>query len=147
MVERRFLGAACALALSLGALNTPLAQSYLQDWERDWTVLTMAPDGAWGVATDMWMIGALARAIDDCMAMSGAELGCGAHFITNRAGWSLAFRCGDKNILMAEPTLDDAQRRARWREYELRKLYDPDMPPCTRVVTVDPDGVVVASAR
>jgi len=65
-------------------------------------------------------------------------------FTVIRAGWSLGIRCGDKNIIMAESTLTDAERRARWREFELRKLHDPDMPPCVRLVTVDPTGTIVA---
>ncbi len=148
MVGRNFLGAACALAVSLGVLNQPLAQATsphsIPEWQRDWTVLAMSPDGAWGVATDMWMIGALSRAIRDCTAMSGKEMGCGAYFTVIRAGWSLGIRCGDKNIIMAESTLGDAERRASWREFELRRLHDPDMPPCVRLVTVDPNGAIVA---
>ena len=148
MVGRIFLGALAALALGVGTFGEPRAQSAIYEsvpeWQRDWTVLAMSPDGAWGVATDMWMIGALSRAIRDCTQMSGQEMGCGAYFTVIRAGWSLGIRCGDKNIIMAEPTLTDAERRARWREFELRKLHDPDMPPCVRLVTVDPTGMVVA---
>jgi hypothetical protein len=148
MVGQILKGAACALAVSLCALSEPVAQSSftepLQEWERDWTVLTMAPDGAWGTATEMGVIEALAHAISNCRAMSGAEVGCGAHFTTIRAGWSLGSRCGEKNIIVAELNLDDAELRASWREYELRQLHDPDMPPCVRVVTVDPNGDIVA---
>ena len=148
MLGRIILGAAFTLALGLGTLHQPQAQSssphLVPEWQRDWTVLAMSPDGAWGVATDMWMIGALSRAIRDCTAMSGKEMGCGAYFTVIRAGWSLGIRCGDKNIIMAESTLTDAERRARWREIELRKLHDPDMPPCVRLVTVDPSGTIVA---
>ena len=148
MVGRILLGALAALALGLGTFGEPRAQSAIYEsvpeWQRDWTVLAMSPDGAWGVATDMWMIGALSRAIRDCTQMSGQEMGCGAYFTVIRAGWSLGIRCGDKNIIMAESTLTDAERRARWREFELRKLHDPDMPPCVRLVTVDPTGTIVA---
>jgi hypothetical protein len=148
MVGRILLGALAALALGLGTFGEPRAQSSslasLPEWQRDWTVLAMSPDGAWGVATDYWMIGALSRAIRDCTQMSGKDMGCGAYFTVIRAGWSLGIRCGDKNIIMAEPTLTDAERRARWREFELRKLHDPDMPPCVRLVTVDPAGMIVA---
>ena len=78
MFGRTFLGAMAALALGLGLLGEPRAQSLspalspasVPEWQRDWTVLAMSPDGAWGVATDYWMIGALARA---------SEIACPAH--------------------------------------------------------------------
>ena len=135
------------LCLGLATANEPLAQaSYpepVKEWDNDWTVLTMAPDGSWGVASHDWVIEALSRAIGNCRKMSRHEIGCGAIFTTIRAGWSLGYRCGDKNIVMAEARLEDAEVRADWREYELRQLYDPDMPPCVRIVTVDPHGRVV----
>ena len=146
-LRQLILSGALAFALCVGAFEESRAQSSfpdsLEEWERDWTVLTMAPDGAWGVATDMGVIEALARAIRSCQAMSAAALGCGAHFTTVRAGWSIALRCGDKNVLVAEIKRDAAEFSAAWREHELRMLYDPDMPPCIRVVTVDPNGEVL----
>ena len=146
-LRRRTLAVATALTASIGAVGDPRAQTSYQDpldeWDNDWTVLTMAPDGAWGVATDVGVLEALARAISNCKAMSGAELGCGAQFTAVQAGWSLGIRCGNRNILIAENSLDDAEVRASWREFELRKLYAPDMPPCVVVVTVDPAGEVV----
>jgi hypothetical protein len=60
-----------------------------------------------------------------------------------RDAWSLGIRCGDRNILIAEHSLNDAELRASWREHELRTLYAPDMPPCTVVVAVDPTGRIV----
>jgi len=72
-------------------------------------------------------------------------LGCGANFITIRQGWSLGFRCGNESILAAASALADAERAAAARESE-RRLYVPDMPPCRRVVSVDPRGVVIAPA-
>ena len=43
---------------------------------------TMAPDGAWGTATDPRINRAIYLAIGNCNAMSGAELGCGAYQTT-----------------------------------------------------------------
>ena len=106
----------------------------------DWTVVTMAPDGAWGSATELSVGQALARAIGNCKAMSGTEIGCGAQFRAIQAGWVLATRCGDRNIVVAERQLADAERAARRREAELRQLYAPDLPPCRRVLTVNPRG-------
>jgi hypothetical protein len=75
--------------------------------------------------------------------MSGMELGCGAYLTTVRGGWSLGIRCGRENIIVADRNLAEAERRAITREAELRGLYVQDMPPCLRLVTVDPNGTVV----
>jgi hypothetical protein len=148
MKARGLLGAV-ALIAGFGACGASLAQvaapSVIDEWQRDWTVVTMAPDGAWGVATDMYMIKALAEAVDQCTAMTARRIdyvGCGSHYTTIRAGWTVGLRCGERNIISAELNLDDAVKRANWREYELRRLYDPNMPSCERVMTVDPDGKV-----
>jgi hypothetical protein len=147
LLRRLSVANAFALTLLLATLGNPLAEtSYpepLREWDNDWTVLTMAPDGAWGVATEMDVIGAVTGAIGNCRTRTPAEIGCGGQFIMFRAAWSLGVRCGHHNILIAEKNLDDAELRASWREYELRKLYVPDLPPCTVVVTVDPTGKIV----
>jgi hypothetical protein len=109
-----------------------------------WTVLTMSPDGAWGTATDITSSRAIAAAIARCKAMSGAPIGCGAKLVSIRAGWSLGFRCGSENIIVADKTLADAEHAARRREAELRHGYVPNMPACARLVTVDPHGAIVS---
>jgi hypothetical protein len=140
---------AVALALTFGALAAALAQSAspqpaaIEEWAHDFTVLTMAPDGAWGTATDPRINRAIHLAIKNCRAMSGMELGCGAYLTTVRGGWSLGIRCGRENIIVADRDLAEAERRAITREAELRGLYVQDMPPCLRLVTVDPNGTVV----
>lgn len=108
----------------------------------DWTVVTMAPDGALGVATAPTAGQAIAQAIRNCNAMSREKIGCGAQSRGVRAGWILAIRCGARNIIAAEGSLGDAERAAVSREVELRQLYAPDLPPCRRVLTVDPQGGV-----
>lgn len=113
----------------------------------DWTVVTMAPDGSWGAATEPLVGQALARAIRNCKAMSGTKIGCGAQFRAIQAGWVLATRCGDRNIVVAERLLADAERAARERETDLRQHYAPDLPPCRRVLTVNPRGGVVAKSQ
>jgi hypothetical protein len=150
---RRASHAAIALALLLAsgvafaqpALSPPASTRFATSVE-DWTVLTMAPDGAWGVATDEWINVAIARAISACKKMSRTELGCGAMFSSIRAGWSLGIRCGDENIVVAERTLRDAEQAAIVREKALRGLYVPHMARCQRVVTVNPRGAVVDTA-
>lgn len=151
MVGRAFLGTAGALALTLGAFGSALAQSAspqpaaIEEWAYDFTVLTMAPDGAWGTATDPRINRAIFLAISNCKAMSETALGCGAYQTTIRGGWSLGIRCGHENILTTDRNLADAEQRARKREAELREHYVADMPPCVRVVTVDPNGAVVVA--
>jgi hypothetical protein len=148
MIRRSLLGAAFATALTLGALAAALGQSAssrppaIEAWAHDFTVLTMAPDGAWGAATDSHIHVAIHQALSNCTAMSGKELGCGADLTTVRGGWSLGIRCGDENIIVADRQLAEAERRASRRERELREYYLRAMPPCARVVTVDPNGVV-----
>ena len=109
----------------------------------DWTVLTMAPDGSWGAATSYPIDQAIAAAIANCRIAYQREIGCGAIFTSIQLGWSLGIRCGDRNIVVAEKTLAGAEQAALRREMELRQLYAPEMPPCRRVVTVDPNGMVV----
>src|SRR5262245_8559883 len=105
----------------------------------------MAPDGAWGPATEPSVGQALAKAIHNCKSMSGAKIGCGARSRAIQAGWVLADRRGDRNIIVAERRLADAEQALRRRETDLRQVYAPDMPPCRRVLTVDPRGAVLAS--
>jgi hypothetical protein len=114
----------------------------------DWTVVTMAFDGAWGSATERSVSQALAKAIANCKAMSGREIGCGSQSRAIRGGWILATRCGDTNILVAGRRLAHAEQAARERETDLREHYAPDMPPCRRVLTVNPrGGVMVATSQ
>jgi hypothetical protein len=137
-----------ALALLVGLLigTTPASRAaedgavVLGDYV---TVLTLARDGAWGTATETSTSQAIAFAIRDCRAMSQQALGCGAMFTTVRTGWSLAVLCGDEPIIAAAKQLGDAERMAIKRETELREVYRRDMPPCVRVATVNPDGLVV----
>jgi hypothetical protein len=107
----------------------------------DWTVVTAAPDGTLGVATAAAPGEAIAaQAIRNCTAISGRSIGCGAQSRAVRGGWIPAIRCGDSNIVVAEPLLRDAERLAADREAELRGFYASDLPPCRRVLTVDPQG-------
>jgi hypothetical protein len=143
---------ACAMVLGLGHISTVAqsgmgklaasqerAQDKAHDWARDYTVLTIYGN-AWGAATDPIFDRAIARAIADCNAMSGTDIGCGAFFISVQAGWSLGVICGRKNIVVSDKDLSEAERVASRRELDLRTHYVPDMPPCVRVVTIDPNG-------
>lgn len=139
--KRAGLTMTSVLAVTLGAMLLAKPATASEDHP---TVLTMAPDGAWGAATDVSTNRAIAGAIAHCKAMSQSDIGCGASFTTIRAGWSLGIRCGRENIVVAARTLADAEQAAVTREIELRKFYVSDMPPCRRVVTIDPHGTMTA---
>jgi hypothetical protein len=113
-----------------------------EDWALPWTVLTIAPDGSWGVATEIYSYQALAGAIANCKRMYQKEIGCGHQSTATRAGWSLAVRCGDQNIIVAAKILADAIQAAADRETILRQDYRSDMPTCMHVLTVNPQGIV-----
>ena len=148
MSKRSLLRTACAVAINLGIVDAPAAQSdSIRRSVDDVTVLTMAPDGSWGVATDMSTSSAIAKAIANCRKMSQAHLGCGAYFTAIRDGWSLGLRCGGENIIVAANALAEAERAALNREIDLKERYVPDMPPCRRVLSVDPQGALVISGE
>jgi hypothetical protein len=131
------------ILLVVGALfGTALPAHAIDDDQ--WTVLTLASDGAWGTASDFYIGHAIAFAIRNCRAMSKRPIGCGANFIAMRAGWGVAVLCGNETILAARKQLVDAERAVADREIELRQVYRRDMPPCVRAVTVDPNGSVAA---
>ncbi len=107
------------------------------------TALAIAPDGSWGVATEIETNRAIAVAIANCKKMYRKDIGCGSQFTLISAGWSLAIRCGNENIIVAEKTLDDAVEAAVKRETVLRLVYAREMPACMRVLTVNPHGVII----
>lgn len=109
--------------------------------ELSWTVLTVAPDGSWGSATNENPNYAITNAIAACQRMHKSKMGCGAVFTMIRQGWSLGILCGNNTIIVAERNYKDAERQALARERELRDNYAPHMPTCVRIVTVDPLGI------
>jgi hypothetical protein len=118
--------------------------------EVDWTAVTLAKDGAWGVATNSSQGAAIATAVRNCKSMSPVANDCGSLLSTIRGGWSLAILCGDYNIVVSRPTLTEAEQAALYREIDLHMFYVPGLPLCRRVLTVDPAGQIVhpsASSR
>jgi hypothetical protein len=142
-IVRAFLMVLLPLGALAGAVQGAHGETEDDAWMRDYTALTMAPDGAWGTATARYPNEAIAGAIARCRAMSTSKSGCGAYLAMVRAGWSFALRCGEHVILVAERARDDAERIATRREDELRANYAPGMPSCRRIVTVGPDGRVI----
>ena len=124
-------------------LNEPPIANADEYWQKDITVVAIAPDGTWGVATEPTTGRAIANAIAECKKKYQSKIGCGSEITTVRGGWSIGMRCGNRSIFVAEETLAKAEQAAISRETELRQFYAPDMPPCVRVMSVDPNGDVV----
>jgi hypothetical protein len=131
---------ASAVAASLLALGTLIARPTAAgavDLD-ELTVVTLAQDGSWGVATAASQGPAIAGAVRDCRAMAGGTSDCGAQFATTRGGWVVAKLCGDHKIIVTAETRQAADQAALARELALKRLHV-----CTRVLTVGPDGVVL----
>ena len=126
------------------AQGIPVARTNAPE-EGNWTVVTMAPDGAWGFATKSSVGQAIAEAIRRCKAKSRAEIGCGAQTRAIRAGWIVAYRCGDDNIIAAERSLADADLAARKREIDLRTFWERDLPLCRHLLAINPGGEVLVT--
>jgi hypothetical protein len=114
-----------------------------ETWEYPWTVVTMAPDGSWGAASEAYIYQAIAKAVSNCRKMSRHAIGCGAQFTVIRAGWTIALRCGSTNIIAAEPSIAAAERVAADRETALRLARSEKLPPCARIVMVSPWGEAI----
>src|SRR5215467_13983403 len=139
-----FRTVACVFIVMVGAVQGSVAQTNSPiDWAAPITVLTMAPNGAWGAATHDLVGTAIGAAIADCQQRFRGAKGCGAFQMTMRAAWILAIRCGGENILVAEETLIEAEQAAIDREIELRS-HVSELPPCVRFVSVDPSGSITA---
>src|SRR5687768_3932134 len=90
--------------------------------DTEWTVVTLARDGSWGVGTAELQGPAIASALRKCNAMS-RKSDCGAEFTAVRRGWTLGILCGDHRVLVAASELATAEEEAQARESSLRTLY------------------------
>jgi hypothetical protein len=109
----------------------------------EWTVVTLALDGSWGVGTADTQGAAIASALRKCNAMSGQRSDCGAEFTAIKSGWTIGFLCGAHRVLAASTQRVAAEQAAEARTIYLAALYGTDLPPCRHIVTVDPEGFVV----
>ena len=130
---RRILFTIAVLAVH-PALAPPAAAVDLDEL----TVVTLAGDGSWGVATAASQGPAIAAAIRDCRAMASRPTDCGAQFATSRGGWVVARLCGDHKIIATGETREAAEQAVLARELSLKRLAA-----CTRDLTVSPGGVVI----
>jgi len=132
-----------AFLLSTLLWPVPLAAQH----ESEWTVVTLALDGSWGVGTSEHYGPALASALRKCNAMSKAQSDCGAEVTAVRQGWTLGILCGGHRVLVAAPDLATAIREAEARQTYLRDVYGDSLPGCSRVVSVDPQGFATSTKK
>lgn len=138
------------IAVMSGAQGIPPATAGEAGWERKWSAVTIAGNGAWGSATNRHKASARLAAIRACRARSSTAVeDCGERTATVLHGWSIAFMCGQRTFVVAEPTLEEAMIAARYREVEMRFAQSGGhgMPKCRPVVTVDPAGAVKHGAE
>ena len=100
----RRLGTAC-FALLLAAPVLPAAAG---KEPTNWTVLTVARNGAWGIATAPTQGEAIAGAVFRCQAMTADESDCGAELVAFKTGLAVALLCGDHRVIV---TANDSRKR------------------------------------
>jgi len=130
------------LAITLSA-PIPLAAQH----EQEWTVVTLARDGSWGVGTSEYYGPALASALRKCEATSAGQSDCGAEVTAVRQGWTLGILRGDHRVLVAAADLTTAIMDAQARQMVLRDLYGDGLPSCSCVMWVDPRGFAASSRK
>ena len=87
---------AAAISLSLWSetcaateLNVPpTASTDIDWWQKDLTVVAIAPDGTWGAETDPITGRAIANAMADCKNKYQSKIGCGSQMTFVRGGWT-----------------------------------------------------------
>ena len=108
----------------------------------DWTVVTIAREGSWGIGIAGSQHEAIAAAVRDCKAMATTPNDCGALFRATRGGWIVADLCGDQKIVATAATREEAEQEALHREIDLELFYVPHLPPCKRLVTIAPQAII-----
>jgi hypothetical protein len=132
----------CASAVAGGLLLAAPASAIELD---EVTAVTLARDGSWGVATAGSTGEAIAAVVRACRAMAAALSDCGAVQTTTRGRWVVGSLCGDRQIIVSADSREDAVAAALERERATRRFYVPDLPPCRRVLTVDPGGAIAVA--
>lgn len=131
----RILMACFALLLAAPGLSAA-------DEETNWTVLTVARNGNWGIARARTRSEAIAGALDRCQAMTADESDCGAELVAFRSGLALALMCDDHRVIVTANDSDEADSSALERLLALRGLYGPDFPACRHLLRIDSYGAL-----
>jgi hypothetical protein len=132
-----------AVGVLLGATQSSLAHT---EADAEWTVLTVARSGAWGLSTARLQSEAIAGALRQCRSRPTVDSDCGAELLAYKAGWGLAILCGDHRVMVASKGLEEANALADARVAALRQSYGSSLPPCHRLLTVDPEGGVMTAS-
>ena len=135
LAARRMLTACFILLLA----TSPLSAA---DEETNWTVLTVARNGNWGIASARTQGEAIAGALLRCQAMTADESDCGAEFVVFRSGLALALMCGDYRVIVAANDFEEAESSVLDRLIVLRELYGPDFPVCQHLLQIDARGAL-----
>ena len=112
------------------------------DEETNWTVLTVARNGNWGIASARTRSEAIAGALDRCQAMTADESDCGGELVAFRSGLALALMCGDYRVIVAANDSEEADSSALERLLALRGLYGSDFPACKHLLRIDSHGAL-----
>ena len=131
---------AAAVGVLLGATQSALAQT---EADAEWTVLTVARSGAWGLSTARSQGEAIAGALQQCRSRATVDSDCGAELLAYKTGWCLAILCGEHRVMVAGKHLEEAEAVAYARVAALRQSYGSSLPPCHMLLTVDPEGGVM----
>ena len=108
----------------------------------NWTVLTVAYNGNWGIARARTQGEAIAGALLRCQTMTADESDCGAEYVAFRSGLALALMCGDHRVVVAANDSEEADSSALDRLLALRGLYGADFPACRHLLQIDSQGTL-----
>ena len=139
-------GALRSLAAGLGLLLVAAPSALAQAGsDPEWTVLTVAHSGAWGLSTARSQGEAIAGALSQCQSRSADPGDCGSEFVAYKVGWAVAILCGDHRVMVSADDLDAAEAAACERIAALKLSWPSGLPPCRRLLTVDPAGVITTA--
>ena len=110
--------------------------------ETNWTVLTVARNGGWGIATAPTQGEAIAGAVFRCQAMTAGESDCGAELVAFKSGLAMALLCGDHRVIVTANDPAEADGFALDRLVLLRELYGSDFPVCQHLLQIDAHGAL-----
>ncbi len=134
-------GALRSLAAGLAILlvAAPSAQAQAEP-DPEWKVLTVSQSGAWGLSTARSQGEAIASAVRQCQLRSADDGDCGAELLACRNAWAVAILCGEYRVLLSAGDLEQAETAAAERIAALKRSHEPVLPPCRRLLTIDPVG-------
>jgi hypothetical protein len=110
--------------------------------ETNWTVLTVARNGNWGIASARTQGEAIVGALQRCQAMTADESDCGAELVAFKSGLALALLCGDHRVIVTANDPAEADRFALDRLVVLREFHGPDFPVCQHLLQIDARGAL-----